>query len=186
MLVFKKELIMKKTIISAMLLSTLLVAGCSNEKKNESRPKTETVERPKQPKYYFKNDVVKIRDVKLEITKTKIINPGEKGNEYENKPVIAFWYKATNLSSKKIDPNTAWIAVFEAYQDNNKNQENKLEVASLPDEKYLSSQSNNIKKNGTVENAIAYKLSDSKTPVKLVATKGVDGRKLGTKLYKIK
>lgn len=177
---------MKKAFTSVILLSALLMAGCSNSKSNDAKPQTETVKTAVQPKYYFKNNVVKIRDVKLEITKTKIINPGEKGNEYEKKPVIAFWYKATNLTKKKIDANTAWIAVFEAYQDNNKNRENKLEVAALPDKKFLKTQSDVIKKNGTVENAVAYKLTDKKTPVKLVATKGVGGKTLGTKIYKLR
>lgn len=177
---------MKKTFTSVILLSALLMAGCSNSKSNDAKPQTETVKTTVQPKYYFKNNVVKIRDVKLEITKTKIINPGEKGNEYEKKPVIAFWYKATNLTKKKIDANTAWIAVFEAYQDNNKNRENKLEVVALPDKKFLKTQSDVIKKNGTVENAVAYKLTDQKTPVKLVATKGVGGKTLGTKIYKLR
>ena len=179
---------MKKTIINAMVLSALLLgtSACSNSSSNKSKPQTESIKKPIQPKYYFKNNVAKIHDLQIKIIKTKIINPGDKGNEFEKKPVIAFWYKATNLTNKKIDPNTAWMAVFEAYQDNNKNRENKLEVAALPDKRFLKSQSDVIKKNGTVENAVAYKLTDKKTPVKLIASKGVNGKTLGTKIYKIK
>ncbi len=178
---------MKKTIINTMVLSALLgTAACSNSKANDSRSQTEAIKKPNQPKYYFKNNVAEIHDLRIKITKTKIINPGDKGNEFEKKPVIAFWYKTTNLTKKKIDPNTAWMAVFEAYQDNNKNRENKLEVAALPDKRFLKTQSNAIKKNGTVENAVAYKLTDRKTPVKLIASKGVNGKTLGTKIYKIK
>ena len=43
-------------------------------------------------------------------------------------------------------------------------------MGSLPDDRFLDSQTENIKKGGTVENAIAYELDDLVTPVDLVAT----------------
>lgn len=39
----------------------------------------------------------------------------------------------------------------------------------LPDDRFLDSQMENIKKGGTVENAVSYELDDLKTPVDLVA-----------------
>lgn len=84
-----------------------------------------------------------------------------------------------------MDPTSAWMAVFTAIQDNDKNSINELKVASLPDDQYLDSQTETIKKNGTVSNAVAYTLSDTTTPVQLKASKGVDGKVLGTKTYKI-
>lgn len=180
---------MKKSLtLGVVFISSLVLGACgnSNTKKDSSSNKTVTVAKPKMEKYYFKNDELKIHDLKIKITKSKVIPVGEEGNEYGKKPVLAIWYEATNLTNKEIDPNTAWMATFEAYQDNNKNRENKLNVGSLPDQKFLDTQQENIKKNGTVENAVAYELDDNKTPVTLKATQGVGGKELGTKTFEIK
>ncbi len=135
----------------------------------------------------FVNGVLTTPDVKIQITRYKLIKVGQKGNEYGKKPVIAFWYKTTNLSGAKVDPNIAFIFHFNAYQDNNPNAENKLEVGSLPDERFLDSQSENIKKGGTVENAVAYELDDLHTPVDLVATKGLGlDEVIGKATYKLR
>jgi Domain of unknown function (DUF5067) len=122
----------------------------------------------------FQNGVLTTPDLKIKITRHKVIAVGQKGNEYGEKPVIAFWYKVTNLSGAKVDPMTAWIFAFSAYQDNNPNAVNELDVGSLPDDRFLDSQMENIKKGGTVENAMAYELDDLDTPVDLVATQGLD------------
>ena len=172
--------------LTVLLASTLV--GCSNtnySSKKDSDNNTKTVQVAKKDKYYFKDNKLVIHDLNIRITQTKIIQPGETGNEYGEKPVIAFWYKVTNKTNKEIDAMTAWIAVFKAVQDNNSNTVNELEVASLPDDRFLDSQSQTIKKNGTVENAVAYTLSDTTTPVKLNATKGIDGKKLGSMTYKL-
>lgn len=180
---------MKKSLtLGVVFISSLILAACGNgnTKKDSSSNKTVTVAKPKEDKYYFKNDELRIHDLKIKITNYKVIPVGEKGNEYGKKPVLAIWYKTTNLTNKEIDPDTAWMATFEAYQDNNKNRENKLDVGSLPDQKFLDTQQENIKKNGTVENAVSYELDDDTTPVTLKATKGFEGRELGTKTFKIK
>lgn len=137
-------------------------------------------------KYYFKDNKAVIEDITIEITDYKIIDPGDTGNEYGEKPVIAFWYKTTNTSDKEIDPLSAWLAIFTAIQDNNENSINELEVGMLPDERFLDSQLENIKKDGTVECAISYELDDSTTPVILKAIKGIDGDELGEQVYEIK
>jgi hypothetical protein len=133
----------------------------------------------------FENGVLTTPDVKIQITRYKIIAPGQKGNEYDKKPVIAFWYKTTNLSGAKVDPDVAFIGNFTAYQDNNPNAENELDVGSLPDDRFLHSQTENIKKGGTVENAMAYELDDLVTPVDLVAKRGLD-EIIGKATYKLR
>lgn len=134
----------------------------------------------------FKDGVLTTSDVKIVITKHKIIPAGEKGNEYGDKPVIAFWYKITNLTEKETSP-MEWIYVFSAYQDNNPNAENELDVAGLPDDRFLDSQTENIKKGGTVENAVAYELDDQTTPVELVANDSLGfGDDLGRITYELK
>ncbi|EWG08372.1 DUF5067 domain-containing protein, partial [Cytobacillus firmus] len=128
----------------------------------------------------------KLNDLKIKITDTKVIQPGEPGNEYSKKPVFAIWYETTNLSDKDIDPTTAWTVVFTAVQDNNPNAVNELNVGALPDEKFLDTQLETIKKDGTVKNAVAYELDDLETPVTLIATQGISGDKLGEQDYNIK
>ena len=135
---------------------------------------------------YFKDNVAKIEDLMIEITETKVIQPGDEGNEYGEKPVLAIWYETTNFTDKDIDPITAWIAVFTAIQDNDPNMINELNVGSLPDESHLDTQMNTIKKNGTLENSIAYELDDLETPVTLVANQGLMGDELGRQDYEIK
>lgn len=120
---------------------------------------------------------VKLRDINVKITSWKVIPVGQKGNEYGKKPVIAFWYDTTNKTNKEIDPISAWLAVFSVYQDTSKSQVNELEVGSLPDEQFLDTQTETIKKNGTAPNAIAYELDSETVKVNLKAHKG-DGGKL--------
>lgn len=134
----------------------------------------------------FENGVLTTSAVKIEITRYKVIKVGQRGNEYGKKPVIAYWYKTTNVSGEKTDPTTAWISTFKAYQDNNPNAENELNIASLPDEKFIDSQLENIKKGGTVANAVGYELDDLVTPVDLVATDGILGDVIGKTTYKLR
>lgn len=134
----------------------------------------------------FKDGVLTTADLKIVITKHKVIPVGGKGNEYGDKPVIAFWYKITNRTDKGTDP-MEWIYVFSAYQDNNPNAENQLDVAALPDDRFLDTQTETIKKGGTVENAVAYELDDVTTPVELVANDNFGlGDDLGRVTYQLK
>ena len=132
----------------------------------------------------FKDGVLTTPELKIQITRHEIIEVGEKGNEYGEKPVIAFWYKTTNLTNADVSP-MDFIYHFTAYQDNNPNAENEIGVASLPDDRFLDSQMETIKKGGTVENAVAYDLDDLVTPVDLVATEGLDDL-VGKATYELK
>lgn len=117
----------------------------------------------------FVDGVLTTPELKIVITEHKVIPAGEEGNEYGDTPVIAFWYETTNLTDADVSP-MDFIFYFEAYQDNNPNAENTLEVAGLPDDRFLDTQTETIKKDGTVENAMAYELDDETTPVDLVAS----------------
>ncbi|MSW49677.1 MAG: DUF5067 domain-containing protein [Actinobacteria bacterium] len=131
----------------------------------------------------FQNDVLTTEDVVIKINDVKTIQVGEEGNEYGEKPVIAFWYDTTNVSGEETDPLTAWIRLAEAYQDNDPDAENKLGVGSLPDAAFLDSQMNKLKEGGTVQNAIAYELSDTITPVKLVASTNLGQDEIGSMTF---
>ncbi|WP_233589720.1 DUF5067 domain-containing protein [Exiguobacterium sp. SH0S7] len=145
-----------------------------------------TEDAPAERDVYFKDGEAILNDLKIQITETKVIPPGEPGNEYSDKAVLAIWYDTTNLTGKDITPMSAWIVVFEAIQDNDPNAVNTLEVGMLPDEQFLDSQLETIKQDGTVSNAVAYELDDLETPVTLVATQGIGGDELGEQTIEIK
>lgn len=133
----------------------------------------------------FNNEVLTTAEYTITITDYKVIQPGQEGNEYGEKPVIAFWYDTTNNGAKSdLNASTAWILVFEAVQDNDPNVVNTLNMGMLPDDKYLDSQMQNIKVGGTISNAVAYELDDETTPVTLIAT-DVLGEEYGSQTFEI-
>ncbi len=134
----------------------------------------------------FSDNVIVTKDYTITITDYKVIQPGENGNKYGKKPVIAFWYDTTNTSGKSLDPTSAWIYIMTAVQDNDSNSVNKLSVASLPDDTFINSQLEQIKEGGTVSNAVAYELTDEETPVTLSATNGMLGKSLGEQTFELK
>lgn len=133
----------------------------------------------------FAEGVLTTPTMKIKITDHKIIAVGKKGNEYGSKPVIAFWYETTNLTDADLSPMDFLIAMT-AYQDNNPNAENQLEVGALPDEAFLDTQTERIKKGGTVKNAVAYELDDKTTPVVLVASNDLGMTRIGETTYQLK
>lgn len=134
----------------------------------------------------FENNVIVTDDYTMEILDYKVIQPGEEGNKYGSKPVIAFWYNTTNTSGNEIDPNSAWIFIMTAVQDNDPNMVNELSVGMLPDDSFTDSQMNKIKAGGTVENAVSYELTDTETPVVLTAKNGMLGGDIGSQTFEIK
>lgn len=133
----------------------------------------------------FKDGVLNTAKFKIEITSHTVIPVGQAGNEYGQKPVLAIVYKTTNLTSTATDPLTAWIPAFTATQDNDPNAVNTLDVGGTPGDQYLESQTQQIKEGGTVENAIAYELDDTTTPVTLTAKDNLFGDDLGTVTYEL-
>lgn len=133
----------------------------------------------------FVKGVLTTPEMKIVITDHKVIPVGGPGNEYGTKPVLAFWYSVTNLTDKKLDPTTAWIGTISAIQDNNANAVNQLDVGSLPDDRFLDTQTEDIKNGGTVEDAVAYELTDGTTPVDLVASDDFGVTTIGKLTYAV-
>lgn len=196
----------KSLVLLACASGALILSGCggtatdSNQAANTGSAQTieaadtsatntaDSVDTPKSDSS-FVDGVITTPEMKIEITDHKVIPVGKKGNEYGSKPVIAFWYKTTNLTEKDVEKDISpmnFIYVVEAFQDNNPNAENKLEVGSLPDDKFRDTQMENIKKGGTVANAIAFELDDVKTPVDLVASNDLGMTEIGKITYKLK
>lgn len=166
--------------------ATAEASDTSNETTEESSTNDKEEAGEENTEVYFKDNEAKIEDLKIQIKDTKVIDVGEPGNEYGDKPVFAIWYEVTNLSDKELDPTTAWMAMFTAIQDNDPNAVNELGVGMLPDQAHSDTQLATIKENGTVENSIAYELDDLETPVTLVATQGIMGDEIGSQDYEIK
>ena len=193
---------MKKSLIAIACASSalaLLLSACGGTESSDTdggnSSQTQTMspsagdgadDSPSEASSTFENGVLTTPDVKIEITRYKVIGVGKKGNEYGEKPVIAYWYKTTNVSGKKTDATSAWMFTFNGFQDNNPNAENELNfslVFGIGDEKFPDSHEN-IKKGGTVENAVAYDLDDLVTPVDLVAAE-LFGDVIGKTTYKL-
>ncbi|MGE8004064.1 DUF5067 domain-containing protein [Lysinibacillus sp. NPDC093216] len=184
----------KKLIFSAALVLSLGLAGCGADSSKDEKPKEETKtastdktadKETKSGDVYFKDNEVKRGDLKITITETKVIPVGEKGNERGETPVFAIWYSVTNQSDKEVSPGLAWQSTFTAIQGD-PNADNKLGVGFSPDDRFKETEFENIKKDETVENVIAYDLKDLETPVILVAIQGYEGKELGKKEFAIK
>ena len=137
-------------------------AESKEETAAETAPETEAAaaETEAESPYYFKDMEIVTKDYSIKITDWKVIEAGDEGNEYGDKPVIAFWYDTTNTSGKEIDPMTSWLYTITAVQDNDPNAINKLNTAMLPDASFIDSQMAKIKQGGTVSNAVAYELTE--------------------------
>lgn len=202
---------MKKIIFScALLTSSILLVACGSGDKNQTSNQSDSakieatsssVKVSNEPKEaegdfvkqaaeaYFDGTILKGNTYSIKITDYKVIPVGEAGNEYGESPVIAFWYDTLvspdYSDDVAISPSMAWIMNFNAIQDNDPNKVNELQMASLPDEKYLQDQSAEIKPGGTLASAVAYALTDETTPVKLIAG-DIMGSNFGEFEYKLK
>lgn len=176
--------------LASVAIATMTLAGCSSPAGSTAAPKAEetvAVDAPAEApaEETFENKTLTTPEVIIKITDAKTIPVGEKGNEYGEKPVIAFWYEVTNVAGDDVTP-SEWLFNFTAYQDNDPNIENELDVASHPDEAYLDTQMEKIKQGGTVANAVAYELDDTTTPVKLVAGGMFADSEIGSMTFELK
>lgn len=173
-------------LIASFSLAAIALAGCAGAADApvpEAAPEeTISVEAPVDApaEATFNNSVLTTEDVTIAITDTRVIQVGEPGNEYGDVPVIAFWYDVTNNGADRDVTPSDFIFYFNAFQDNDPNAENELNVGSLPDDQFLDSQLENIKVGGTVSNAVAYELTDTTTPVTLVASTDLGQTEIGS------
>lgn len=200
-----------KKVILGLLFTSLFLGACGNkpnsdsssssstqqeitEKSSETQATSSKVETTSDfvataSEATFDGTMLKGNSYSIKITDYKVIQPGEAGNDYGEKPVIAFWFDTLVNpdydNSAPISPNTAWILNFKAIQDNDPNKVNKLTIASLPDDKYLQDQSAEIKPGGSISSAVAYELTDTETPVTLTA-ESMTGDNFGSADFPVK
>lgn len=156
----------------------------STESTEES---TEEVEEAEEAVNSFDGKTIKTKDVTIEITDYKVLQPGE-GNNFGDTPLLAFWYDTTvheDVTENEYDP-FVWITITKAVQDNDPNAVNELNVGILPDEAHLDSQMQTIKPGGTLSSSVSYELDDLETPVELIVENIVTGEVYGSHTYEIK
>jgi len=107
--------------------------------------------------------------VRLEVTDSRLIRPGEAGNEYGEGTVLAFWYDTTNVSGQTIDPLTAWLTHFRVSQDAGNGLHTELTLAMAPDARLMATQTRSIEAGATAANAVAYRLHDGSSTVRITA-----------------
>jgi len=171
-------------------ITALTLSGCSAGGSTQAAPETtETVAvggaaiQDAPAAATFTDGVLAAEDVTITITDSRTIQVGEAGNEYGSGPVIAFWYDITNKQSERDVTPTDWVFYFKAFQDNDPNVENELMVALLPDQQFQDTQLENIKVGGTTASAVAYELTDTTTPVDLIASTDFGRTEIGTATF---
>lgn len=164
-----------KKVLFLIFASLLVLGACGNNDKN--------TEKVSEDKPQFKNDTLVLDQAVLKIDDTFILNDKDSGDK-----LLAFKYHVKNKSdSEDITSMNVWIACFEATQDSD-NTVNKLDVGITPTTGKLGEwnehSNDTIKKGKTAKGIMTYKLQNDEDVV-LKATKGADGKKLGTKKIKL-
>lgn len=174
-----------KKVFGVLLASTLVLGACGNNDNNSDGKKSNNTETKSvnENKPQFANDTLVIDQAVLKIDDTFILNDKDSGDK-----LLAFKYHVKNKSdSEDITSMNVWIACFEATQDSD-NTVNKLDVGITPTTGKLGEwnehSNDTIKKGKTAKGIITYKLQNDEDVV-LKATKGADGKKLGTKTIKL-
>jgi len=158
----------------------------STETETETETETTKVETAEAPdtEESFVDGVLTTPEVTIKITDQKVIPVGAAGNEYGDVPVIAFWFDITNNSDEPVNT-FQWIYLFNAFQDNDPNVVNELDVASAPDAALVDTQDADIKKGATIQGAVAYELDDTVTPVELVASSDLGMTEIGRQVFEL-
>ena len=137
----------------------------------------------------FDGEMLRGNSYSVRITEHKVIQPGEAGNEGGDKPLIAFYFDTLVNSnydnSAPLTPSIAWTLNFHAVQDNDPNKVNELQFGVLNDATAETNSYAEIKPGGTVSSAVAYQLTDTTTPVKLIAG-DLTGTQFGTAEFAVK
>ena len=174
-----------KKVFGVLLASTLVLGACGNDNNNSDGKKSNNTETKSvnENKPQFANDTLVIDQAVLKIDDIFILNDKDSGDK-----LLAFKYHVKNKSdSEDITSMNVWIACFEATQDSD-NTVNKLDVGITPTTGKLGEwnehSNDTIKKGKTAKGIMTYKLQNDEDVV-LKATKGADGKKLGTKTIKL-
>ncbi|USS86518.1 DUF5067 domain-containing protein [Fructilactobacillus cliffordii] len=180
---------MKKQIILGLAaVATLSLAGCSSSKQSQSKPKSATTSKTSQQPS-FRNNVAQLNDKTIRIKGVKTI---KQPNE-SSPSMVAFIYQVTNKSNHSMTPMDAWNANMKVMQNKQKLDQTKFSDDSLP-----SNPNESIAKGQTVKSSVVYKLNNTKDPISINASQGInqnaidpnsnqqiDGTDVGTQTFAI-
>ncbi|WP_145425890.1 DUF5067 domain-containing protein [Staphylococcus haemolyticus] len=174
-----------KKFLALIFSSALILGACGNDNTTNDEQQSNNTETKSinENKTQFKDDTLVIDQAVLKIDDTFILNDKDSDDK-----LLAFKYHVKNKSdSEDITSMNVWIACFEATQDSD-NTVNKLDVGITPTTgklgKWNEHSNDTIKKGKTAKGIMTYKLQNDEDVV-LKATKGADGKKLGTKTIKL-
>lgn len=143
-------------------------------------------ETPDTPSATFENDVLNTNEATIKITGVEVMPPNEQYGETLSTLVITYDY--TNNSDEPQQPGIAWISSFNATQETEATIED-LDVASAPSgEKYdaMNEMSyTDVKPGATVQAVISYNINYPDQAVTLVASDGIAGEEIGTKVISL-
>lgn len=168
---------MRKKLLALALVFALVFALCAcgaaaPETKTTPEPTAEPTPEPTvepKPNAMFDGMVYEDDEARIEIIGCEILEVGSEYNKYGDVPLVCFKFNVTNLSDCDVSASGKWIDTFRAYQDNDPNFLNELNVGSQENSAYHDTAFASIKKGGTVESVMTYELDDEETPVTLVA-----------------
>ena len=110
----------------------------------------------------------------ITLTEQKVLEPGAKGNEDGELPVLAIWYEVTNTSTHQTDALTSWFTHFQVHQnlsaDPNEPKLSALSMAMSPDPDLTTHETELIEEGATQKNVIAYQLLNPEAPVEIAVT----------------
>lgn len=169
---------MRKKLLAIALVFALVFSLCAC---GEAAPETQTTPEPTaaptaeptvepKPNAMFDGMVYEDDEARIEIIGCEILEVGSEYNKYGDVPLVCFKFNVTNLSDGDVSASGKWIDTFRAYQDNDPNFLNELNVGSQENSAYHDTAFAKIKKGGTVEDVMTYELDDEETPVTLVAS----------------
>lgn len=169
---------MRKKLLVLALVFALVFALCAcgaaaPETKATPEPTAEPTPEPTvepKPNAMFDGMVYEDDEARIEIIGCEILEVGSEYNKYGDVPLVCFKFNVTNLSDGDVSASGKWIDTFRAYQDNDPNFLNELNVGSQENIAYHDTAFASIKKGGTVESVMTYELDDEETPVTLVAS----------------
>ncbi|WP_318766507.1 DUF5067 domain-containing protein [Lactiplantibacillus carotarum] len=178
-----------KRILILLLTGTLglTLSACTSGHINTVSPpqtsKQKLVQLTLRPKYQLADGRVTTRQLKIVITKSKLLRVGQPGNEHGTRPVIAFWFRVTNRTKRVVNADSAWNDVFKATQRQGKAAGTSLKMAAVPDDQLASRQTDAIRQNQTVTSAVAYELNNVHQSVVLNAFLSPAGASIGRQVY---
>ncbi len=145
-----------KRFLAAVVSAAILMTGCGSTAKAVEEASTEAVVSENKAVSFKDNEIIGAF-YSIKITDSKVIKPGDKGNENGEKPVIAFWYDVTNTSGIEISPQEAWEAAVTLAQDK------ALSETAIPDESLVGTEFEKVPAGETASSAVAYELEDDGT-----------------------